>query len=54
MTRNTAEQPDSDSEGAREGDERTWVASGFTARVIKNEDDEGWAVTMTRDGESEV
>ncbi|MCY1057677.1 hypothetical protein [Nannocystis sp. SCPEA4] len=49
MTRNTAEQPDSDGEG----DERTWVASGFTARVIKNEDDEGWAVTMTRDGESE-
>ena len=48
---NKEEQPDSDS--GREGDERTWVASGFTARVIKNEDDEGWAVTMTRDGDSE-
>jgi len=51
MTKNREEQPDSDS--AREGDERTWVAGGFTARVIKNEDDEGWAVTMTRDGDSE-
>jgi hypothetical protein len=49
MTKNTAEQPESENEG----DERTWVASGFTARVIKNEDDEGWAVTMTRDGDSE-
>lgn len=39
MTKNMEEQPESDS--AREGDERTWVASGFTARVIKNEDDEG-------------
>ncbi len=51
MTKNREEQPDSDS--AREGNERTWVASGFTARVLKNEDDEGWAVTMTRDGDSE-
>jgi hypothetical protein len=25
----------------------------WTARVIKNEDDEGWAVAMTRDGEAE-
>jgi hypothetical protein len=51
MSKNTEERPDTDS--TREGDERTWVASGFTARVIKNEDDEGWAVTMTRDGDSE-
>lgn len=51
MTKNTAEQPGSDTES--ESDGRTWVASGFTARVIKNEDDEGWAVTMTRDGDSE-
>jgi hypothetical protein len=51
MTKTTEEQPDSDA--AHQGDERTWVASGFTARVVKNEDDEGWAVTMTRDGDSE-
>jgi hypothetical protein len=32
---------------------RLWRADGWTARVIKNEDDEGWAVSMTRDGEAE-
>jgi hypothetical protein len=26
---------------------------GWTARVIKNEDDDGWAVEMTKDGEPE-
>ena len=26
---------------------------GWTALIIKNEDDDGWAVAMTRDGESE-
>ena len=30
-----------------------WRGDGWTARIIKNEDDEGWAVEMTRDGESE-
>ncbi|MEP6874680.1 MAG: hypothetical protein ABI887_09955 [Burkholderiales bacterium] len=30
-----------------------WRDNGWTARVIKNEDDEGWAVAMTRDGEPE-
>ena len=30
-----------------------WSQSGWTARVIKNEDDDGWAVAMTMDGESE-
>lgn len=30
-----------------------WVNKGWTARVIKNEDDEGWAVEMIKDGESE-
>jgi hypothetical protein len=35
------------------GDTRTWTGSGWTARVQKNEDDDGWAVTMTRDGDSE-
>jgi len=30
-----------------------WRGDGWTARVIKNEDDDGWAVSMTSDGESE-
>ena len=32
---------------------RLWIDNGWTARVIKNPDDEGWAVEMTRHGESE-
>jgi len=32
---------------------RLWRDDGWTALVIKNEDDDGWAVAMTRDGESE-
>ena len=32
---------------------RVWVGSGWTARVLKNEDDDGWAVAMIKDGEPE-
>jgi hypothetical protein len=32
---------------------RLWKRDGWVARVIKNEDDEGWAVSMTRAGDSE-
>ena len=32
---------------------RLWVQRGWTARVIKNEDDEGWAVEMILDGQAE-
>lgn len=32
---------------------RLWSDVGWTARVIKNEDDEGWAVAMIKDGERE-
>ncbi|WP_119157674.1 hypothetical protein [Caldimonas tepidiphila] len=32
---------------------RLWRDKGWTARVIKNEEDDGWAVSMTKDGESE-
>ena len=32
---------------------RLWRDNGWTARVIKNEDDEGWAVEMILDGEVE-
>ena len=30
---------------------RLWRDNGWTARVIKNDDDEGWAVAMIKDGE---
>ena len=32
---------------------RLWQCNGWTARVIKNEDDDGWAVEMIKDGEPE-
>ena len=32
---------------------RLWHDNGWMARVIKNEDDEGWAVEMIKDGEPE-
>ncbi len=34
-------------------DPRLWRDDGWTARVIKNEDDDGWAVEMIRDGARE-
>ena len=43
--------PGAESDGRQEP--RRWRADGWTARVIKNEDDDGWAVAMTRDGEAE-
>jgi hypothetical protein len=36
-----------------EQDPKMWKGDGWTARVIKNEDDDGWAVEMISDGESE-
>lgn len=38
---------------AKTQEPRLWRDDGWTARVIKNEDDEGWAVEMIKDGESE-
>ncbi len=32
---------------------RLWQGDGWTAKVIKNEDDDGWAVAMVKDGEPE-
>ncbi|MDP3084313.1 MAG: hypothetical protein Q8N44_11580 [Rubrivivax sp.] len=32
---------------------RLWRDNGWTARVIKNPDDEGWAVEMVKQGEAE-
>jgi hypothetical protein len=34
-------------------DPRLWKRDGWIAKVIKNEDDDGWAVEMSRHGESE-
>ena len=34
-------------------DPRLWRDDGWTAKVIENEDDEGWAVAMIKDGEPE-
>ena len=33
--------------------DRLWRDDGWTARVIKNEDDDGWAVAMIADGHAE-
>ena len=32
---------------------RLWRDNGWTAHVVKNEDDDGWAVEMTKAGEAE-
>src|SRR5678815_4528273 len=32
---------------------RLWRDNGWTAQVIKNDDDDGWAVSMTPDGQVE-
>ncbi len=32
---------------------RLWQGDGWTARILKNEDDDGWAVAMVKDGEPE-
>ena len=32
---------------------RLWSGGGWTAKIIKNEDDDGWAVAMTLDGQAE-
>ncbi|MDH5856003.1 hypothetical protein [Lampropedia aestuarii] len=34
-------------------EDRLWHHKGWEARVIKNEDDDGWAVAMTLDGQAE-
>ena len=34
-------------------EDRLWREQGWTARVIKNPDDEGWAVEMIKQGQDE-
>lgn len=40
-------------EDRKEHSPTLWRDDGWTARVIKNEDDDGWAVEMTLDGQAE-
>ena len=49
---NDTESPTSDSPEKLQ-QARLWQGDGWTARVIKNEDDDGWAVAMVKDGEPE-
>ena len=42
-----------DHDGLNIQEPRLWRDELWTAQVIKNEDDDGWAVSMTRHGESE-
>jgi hypothetical protein len=58
MTQLPAPSPDTPDESDSGRDIKTheprlWRDDGWTARVIKNEDDEGWAVEMIKDGEPE-
>ena len=46
-------EPDFDAADAAVHEDRLWRDDGWTARVIKNEDDDGWAVEMIKDGEAE-
>lgn len=44
---------DSVDQNAKIQEPRLWCDDGWTARVIKNQDDDGWAVEMILDGEDE-
>ena len=51
-----ADTADTDKPDDSDGDikePRRWRADGWTAQVVKNEDDDGWAVSMTQHGEAE-
>ncbi|MCW7538640.1 hypothetical protein OOT46_12380 [Aquabacterium sp. A7-Y] len=58
MTRSDFDSPAPHDDGAAAPDAplheaRLWRDNGWTAKVIKNEDDDGWAVAMIKDGEAE-
>jgi hypothetical protein len=44
---------DPEDDGAPIQQPTLWRQNGWTARVVKNEEDEGWAVEMIKDGEPE-
>jgi hypothetical protein len=47
------QEPDTNEEAQAVHEPGLWRDNGWTARVIKNEDDDGWAVAMTPDGQVE-
>jgi hypothetical protein len=53
MTSNVATVENEADPPAAVNEPRLWISKGWRARVIKNEDDDGWAVEMIKDGESE-
>jgi len=53
MTSNAINQAIEDDGRALINEPRLWCNNRWTARVIKNEDDDGWAVEMIKDGEPE-
>jgi hypothetical protein len=54
MTSNPIADADTDIDSSTAVKEpRLWRDNGWTARVIKTEDDDGWAVAMIKDGEPE-
>ena len=53
MTSNTMNEAGQADEPASTKEPRLWCDNGWTARIIKNEDEDGWAVEMIKDGETE-
>jgi hypothetical protein len=53
MSNNYPDQDEPQDDDAPIQEARVWEGNGWTARVIKNDDDEGWAVAMIKDGEPE-
>ncbi len=45
--------PPTDSDALKITEATRWQDNGWSAQIIKNEDDEGWAVAMTADGARE-
>lgn len=50
---NEPEDPTRETAAEEEHGARLWRADGWIAKVVKNIDDDGWAVEMTREGDSE-
>ena len=53
MSNDFPDVPETPDDDAPIQEPRLWQGNGWTARVIKNDDDEGWAVAMIKDGEPE-
>jgi len=52
-TLNTAADGNEAQDAVQVQEARLWQDDGWTARIIKNEDGDGWAVAMYQDGEAE-